>query len=885
MESQRPDPDALLAALGPAEPARGLLKVFLGYAAGVGKTFAMLQAAQSALGQGQDVVSGWIEPHNRPETLFLLSGLEGVAPLGLHHGTLKLWELDLDACLARRPQVLLVDELAHTNAPGVRHEKRWQDVEELRDAGIEVWTTLNIQHLDSMNDVVARITGVLVQETVPDRVFDSAKEVEVVDVDPEDLIERLQQGKIYGPDQAHRALGGFFKKDNLLVLRELTLRRAADRVGREVDSARTKSHVNEIWPVRERLMVSVGPGPLSEDLLRHAARLARSLGAELLAVFIETPALRVLSPSAKAQLEKNLAVAGSLGAETILLQGEEVARDLVAYARRRNVTKLVLGKNRDRGWLRFGHRTIGDELLRISGDIDVYVLSGRTSAKSKDKPQSKAKRRVPWKEFGWSSLILAGFTALALVFESWGMVDANIVLTLLLSVVVSAGLFGLAASVFTSVVAVLAFNFFFTQPKYSLAVYDPQYYLVFLFLLVVGTVIGTLTQRLRQGILDSREREQRMEALNRMHRELAGLVDALGVRTVASGLVGEILGRRARVIQPDAEGAWPPEAVYLRQDYALFSWVLDHGQKAGRGTSTLRDQRLSVWPLNGATKVLGILVVEPSEDETREPAGQDELIESLAASLASALERVKLIEEAQAQALMVETEKTRNALLHSLSHDLRTPLTVIGGSIETLVGAVSDRLTSGESELLATVGTETKWLSRQVENLLHLSRLTEVGVPWSLELVPAEDPALSAVGRFRALHPELTVALRVPEALPLLKIEPGLIEQALVNYLENAKDYAGGRDLAVEVNHLGDEVEYRVLDRGPGVSDPEKGVIFAKFTRGEAAKAATNRGTGLGLAIVREVARVHGGSAGVQDRVGGGAAFFLRIPAGSELPA
>jgi len=881
MEPDRPDPDALLAALEPGQP-RGLLKVFLGYAAGVGKTFAMLQAATSAVNQGRDVVTGWVEPHNRPETTLQLAGLEGVPPRAVTHGTLHLWELDLDACLARKPQVVLVDELAHTNAPGSRHAKRWQDVEELRDAGIEVWTTLNIQHLDSMNDVVARITGVLVQETVPDRVFDAAQEVEVVDVDPEDLVDRLQQGKIYGPDQAHRALGGFFKKDNLLVLRELTLRRAADRVGREVDSARTQGHVQKIWPVRERLMVSVGPSPLSEDLLRHAARMARSLGAQLLAVVIETPALRVLPPAAQAQLAKNLAVAESLGAETVVLQGEEVARDLVAYARHRNVTKLVLGKNRGGFRFPFLRRTIGDELLRLSGDIDVYVLSGRNPPQPKvgspgDTPA------LPWGEFGWSLLVMAFFTGLGAVFQAWGMVDANLILTLLLGVVVSAGLFGGAASVFSSGAAVLAFNFFFTEPRYSLSVANPQYYLVFLFLLVVGLVIGTLTQRLRRGVATSREREQRMESLNRMHRELAGLMDAQGIRATASGLVGEILGRQARVLQPDSGGNWPEEG-YGPQENALFSWVLAHGQKAGRGTSTLREQRLSVWPLSGPRKVLGVLVVEPAAPGSRQAPGQDELIESLAASLASSLERVDLMAESKAQSLAVETERTRNALLHSLSHDLRTPLTIIAGSIETLEGSAAPRLTASESALLATVGRETRWLGRQVENLLHLSRLTEVGVPWTLEWVPAEDPALSAVGRMRSLHPEWSLGLTIPEALPLLKIEPRLVEQALVNYLENARDYAAGAGVEVEVASKDTLVEYRVLDRGPGVAEGERGTIFGKFTRGEAAKTSTNRGTGLGLAIVREVARVNGGTAGVESRPGGGAVFFLRIPVPEDQP-
>ncbi len=860
-EPDRPDPDALLA----EQPnGRGLLKVFLGYAAGVGKSFAMLQAANAALLQGRRVLVGWIEPHDRPDTLLLLSGMENVPPREFP-GPPPLRELDLEACLTRHPEVLLVDELAHTNAPGSRHDKRWQDVEELLAAGIEVWTTMNIQHLESMNDVVARITGVAVRETVPDRILDAAQEVEVVDIDPEDLIDRLEQGKIYQPEQARRALQSFFKKDNLLVLRELTLRRAAERAGKEVDSARTRGRVETIWPVRERLMVSVGPSPLSEDLLRHAARLARRLDADLLAVSIETPAQRVLSPAAHAQLQKNLAVAGALGAETVILQGEEVARDLVAYARKRNVTKLVLGKNRGPR-LRF-RPTIGDELLKISGDIDVYVLSGR------DAPAAKTSRtpgKIRWANVFWSTLVTAAFTALATLLGAWGLAEANIVLVLMLPVVVAAALFGLAESVYASVLAVLAFNYFFTKPRFSLAVDDPQYYLVFFFLLVVGTVIGTLAQRLKRGILAGREREQRLEAISRLNRELATRVDRGGVQSVAESLVGEILGRRVRLLVSE-NGQWPDEGLEPG-DRALLSWVGEHGQKAGRGTATLRDHRLTVWPLNGTRGVLGVLVLEPEEDLSRRP--DDELTESLAAALTSAMERVGLVVSLREQALTVETERTRNTLLQSLSHDLRTPLAAIAGSAETLAASASPRLSDTERTLLSTIGDESRWLGRQVDNLLQFSRLTAHGVPPKLTWVPGEEPAFSAVERFRATHPGVEIVFS-PGDVPLIRGEPALIETALTNYLENALEHAG-RDLSLTVASEEAQLVYTVADRGPGVNDSDKKNIFSPFQRGRGT--AGSRHVGLGLAIVQAVADVHGGSCGVRDRTGGGAEFFLRLP-------
>jgi len=859
---KRPDPDALLAAI-PAD--RGLLKVFLGYAAGVGKSFAMLQAANAALIQGRNVLVGWVEPHDRPDTLLLLAGMERV-PHREVPGRPPLRELDLEACLKRRPEVLLVDELAHTNAPGSRHEKRWQDVEELLDAGVEVWTTMNIQHLESMNDVVARVTGVQVRETVPDRVLDSAREVEVVDVDPEDLIDRLQQGKIYPAEQASRALQSFFKKENLLVLRELTLRRAAERVGKEVDSARSRGRVETIWPVRERLLVSVGPSPLSEDLLRHAARLARRLDAELLAVFIETPAHGVLPPAAHAQLQKNLAVAGALGAETVILKGEEVARDLVAYARRRNVTKLVLGKNRGpRRW--FG-ATIGDELLRISGDIDVYVLSGRDAPAERPRREPTA---IRWANVFWSTLVTAGFTALAVLLGSWGLAEANVVLVLLLAVVVTAALFGLGESMYVSLLAVLAFNYFFTKPRFSLSVDDPQYYLVFFFLLAVGGVIGTLAQRLKRGVLASREREQRMEAVNRLNRELAGQIDAAGVRRAAEGLAAEILGRRVRFLVP-RDGVWPEDEALSAGDQALLTWVFDHGQKAGRGTATLREHQLTVWPLKGTEAVLGVLAVDPAPENAPRKTGDDELTESLVAALASALERVGLVVHLRDQALAVETERTRNTLLQSLSHDLRTPLAAIAGSAEALAG--SRGLSAAEKELVQTIGTESRWLNRQVENLLRFSQLAKGG-RWNLTWVPGDEPALSAVGRFRGLHPDVDVDLNVGD-VPLVLAEPSLIETALINYLENAVEHGEGRGIAVNVSMSGGTLTYAVTDRGPGVPDAEKRSIFSPFTRGRNSSGA--RHVGLGLAIVQAVADVHGGSCAVSDAPGGGAEFTLRIP-------
>ncbi len=880
----RPDPDQLLASLSPQDSPRGRLKIFLGYAAGVGKTFAMLQAAQAARSAESDVVIGWVEPHARPETAELTEGLEALPAKQILHRGLTLREFDLDACLARHPRVVLLDELAHTNAPGLRHEKRWQDVEELLRQGVEVWTTLNIQHLDSMNDIVARITGIQVRETIPDAVFDRSDEVEVVDLAPEELLERLKQGKIYSPEQAERALRGFFRRDNLLALREITLRRAADRVGQDVDTARSRGRVEAVWPVRERLMVSVSPSPTSEDLLRAASRMAARWGADLLAVYIETPRTRVLDQRSKDQLEHNLAVAENLGAETVILQGEEVARDLVAYARLRNVTKMVLGKNRDPGWVRVFKRTIGDELLRLSGDIDLYVMGGRSEER---KLKQRTTVGLTWRSAWWTIAICAGFTGAAVVFRHLGMVEANIVLTLLLGVVLTAGLFGLAASVFASLLMVLTFNYFFTLPLYSFMVYDPQYYLVFLFLLIVGTVIGTLAERLKAQIKSSRAREQRMEALYRLSRNLSKCAGREEVVREAETMLSQILETRVHVLLPhegaNSERLWESlvegvPTLFGAKDTAVFTWVFQNGQKAGWGTGTLAQADKLVLPLQGTRGVVGVLAVERQAEQSW-ASERSVLAEALAGAITLALERVLLDQENQKNALAVATEKSRNALLHGLSHDLRTPLTVMIGTLSDLLASSEQRLSKEDKAALASVEQESHWLARQVDNLLDLTRLSDGVLSPRKEQVPAEDLMYSALARFREFFPQPEVRLHLPSDLPLVFVDPLLIERSLFNLLENAALYSGEQVIDLVLETRQQVVRFSVQDRGPGVPEAEKHLVFQKFVRGSASqKASAVRGTGLGLAIVAAAVDLHGGTSGVSDRGGGGAEFWFELP-------
>ncbi len=889
MYQQRPDPDILLEELKTQSPSKkGRLKIFLGYAAGVGKTFSMLQAAQVVKKAGADVVAGYVEPHDRTETSAQLGQLEVIPPREISFKNIFLKDLDLDACLKRRPEILLVDELAHTNAPGMRHEKRWQDIQEILDQGISVYTTLNIQHLDSMNDVVAKFSGVLVQETIPDLIFDQAEEVEVVDIPPEELLERMRQGKIYPKSQVERALNNFFKKDNLLALREMALRRTADRVGRDVDGARERSKTQTIWPLRERLMISVSPSPTSENLLRAAARMAGKLDADLLAVYIETPANRVLSSRAKEQLQKNFITAEALGAETVILQGEDVAQDLVSYARQRNVTKLILGKNRDTGWKRWLKHPIGDEILRISGDIDVYIISGNT-------PVLPPVTRQPpppltWRSLIWSLLITSGFTALGTVFQSLGMSETNIVLTLLLSVVLTATLFGLIPSILTSVMAVLAYNFFFTQPLYSLSVENAQYYMVFLFLLMVGVVIGTLTDRLQSQTKEARSREQRMEALYRLGRELSQGITQEDVIRSAETMISGILETQVRVLIPSTGQTWK-ESQFMSvtpfgsKDHALFSWVLQNNKKAGWSTSTLNEAPWLVWPLSGSQSHLGVLIIPRDPQLPSFPEEKMVLAEALAASVALTLERVELIQESKKNSLEMETERTRNTLLQGLSHDLRTPLAVISGTASTLIKTAESRLSTDETQMLETIFRESQWMGRQVENLLSLSKFTNTVLKGNFQWIPMEEILLSCLSRFREIYPGIPLKWDSIKGPDLCRVDPVLLDQALFNLLENGALYGDEKQgLEISFETKSHNLRFLVKDRGQGILPEEKSKIFEKFTRGSTSHSQTHRGSGLGLALVQTITKIHGGTCGVSDRPEGGSIFWISIPQPQDPP-
>jgi two-component system sensor histidine kinase KdpD len=642
----RPDPDALLALAKDEEERahRGRLKLFFGATAGVGKTYAMLEAARELKRRGVEVVVGWVETHGRKETEALLEGLEILPPREIDHRRIqgvRLREFDLDRALARRPAVVLVDELAHTNAPGSRHAKRWQDVEELLSAGLDVYTTVNVQHVESLNDLVGKITGVAVRETVPDSILERADQVELVDLPPEDLLKRLQEGKVYVPEQAQKARESFFRPGNLIALREMALRKTAERVEAQMQRYRELHGVAETWPVAERILVAVSSGPGSARLVRAARRLADRLRAEWLVVYVETPAEARLPAADKDRVWQTLRLAETLGAETTVLSGDRPAEVILRYANRRNVSKIVVGKTGHPRWKDFAFGSVRDELERGSGGIDVYVISGEEGGGFT--APAPVRRTSP----GRSYLASLGVVALAsatcaLLFGRFE--STNLVMVYLLGVVAAASWLGRGPAILAAVLSVAAFDFFFVQPFLTFAVSDTQYLITFAVMLITGLVISTLTARLRLQAEAAGEREARTAALYAMSRDLAAAADEAGILQAAARHIKEVFLSQVLLLLPDAEGRVVQRAgetvTYLLDDResAVAQWVFDHGRMAGKTTATLPAARGLYLPLRTSRGVAGVLGVHPADPRLLLSPDRLHLLEAFANQIALAVE-------------------------------------------------------------------------------------------------------------------------------------------------------------------------------------------------------------------------------------------------------
>ena len=896
-EAERPNPEQVLASVVREQAAarRGRLRVFFGAAAGVGKTYAMLEAAQAARAAGIDVVVGYVEPHGRPETEQLLGDLEQLPCLRQQHRGLMRREFDLDAALARHPTTLLVDELAHSNLvdgePRLRHAKRWQDVEELLASGIGVWTTLNVQHLESLNDVVAGITGIRQQETVPDQVFDRAEDVELIDLPPDDLLARLHAGKIYIAEQAAAATDRFFRKPNLLALRELALRRTADRVDAAAREYAGNECASRPWLARDRLLVAVSPDDQAEQLVRFGKRFADALDAEWIVVSVETPSMLRLGEAQRNRRIAVLRLAESLGAEAVTLDGPSAAATLLEYARLRNVTRMVVGEAKRNGWRALLRRSTTTELVRRPHGLDVSVIArqaGGPQAASAADGGPVVSRAVHWEHYAAALAISAACTGVAALIYPY-LELTNLVMVYLLGATIAALRLGRGPASLTAVVNVAAFDFCFVPPRMSFAVSDLQYLLTFAVMLGVALTIATLVASVRAQTRVAGARERRTALLYAMSRELAATRSFENLARVAVKHVAETFAGQAVLLRPDADGrlvkphATPLPGLLMDVELSIAQWVYDRGQPAGLGTDTLPAAAAQYLPMKGSAATLGVVAVRPSQRRRLLLPEQRHLLETFAGQIALAVERAALAEEAELARVAAETESLRNTLLASISHDLRTPLAVIAGASSALTDSGLDLDPASRRRLAASIESRAQEMSELISNVLDLMRFEAGQVSLRRDWQTVDDMLGTALARLDSQLASHPVEVMLPQELPAVHVDAPLVTQLFVNLLENAARHTpAGTPISIRAAAAGGWLEVIVDDAGPGLpaGDPER--LFAKFQRGR--EQGNTGGAGLGLAICRAIVIAHGSTIEALSRPGGGARFRFALPSLEPSP-
>jgi len=879
----RPSPDALLQAA--AQEKRGRLNVFLGAAPGVGKTYAMLEAAHLRQRDGIDVVVGVVETHGREETAFLLRGLEQLPLRRVEYRDKVFNELDLEAVLRRRPQLVLVDELAHSNVPGSLHDKRYQDIEDIRAAGIDVYTALNIQHLESLNDVVAQITRVKVRETIPDAVLVQADAIELIDLSPEDLIRRLKEGKVYLPEQAARAVHHFFAPGNLTALRELALRKAADQVDSQMLSHMQSHAISGPWPTRDRIMACISASPLMPRLVRNARRLAARRHASWIALYVETPAHDRLSDAEKTQINRALTLAEEFGAEVVTVAAANVPAEIIAQARQRNVTEIVVARSHRSRLVNRLRGTLTDRLVEAGEGISIHVVTGAAAQESWLGVMRARLEGIRWRGLlptGVISLLALGVVKLA---SPW-LPDSSIPLLILIAVLLCALRHGYAAAIFSSVLAVLGYNFLFLPPLYTFTITNPENIYTFFVFLGVALVASNLAARIRAQAEAARVREARTASLYAFSRMVTGAASEDDILWAVVHHVAALSKAQSLVLIPDAGGqlairaAYPPEDHIDEKAKGAADWAWDRGEPAGRGTGTLPSSDWLFLPLRTAERKLGALGVRFPDDAP--PLGPDErrLLDALAGQAALAIERTILNKDIEEARVSAETEKLRSALLSSISHDLRTPLSAIIGAASSLMN-FGDRIEAkGRDDLLVTVRDEAERLNRFVGNLLDMTRIEAGAMQPKLDWVDPEDLVATAVKRAAPLTTGHTVEIDLQPDLPLLRVDYVLIEQVIINLLDNAAKYSGtGAAIRLRLRQLDNRLELQVTDRGVGIPVTELDQVFDMFYRVRAGDRQV-AGTGLGLSICRSILKAHGGDIRAESPVadGKGTRMIVTLP-------
>ena len=892
---KRPSPEALLEKAKKEEGRVGRLKIFLGAAPGVGKTYEMLQEARAKLKDGKDVVIGVVETHGRPETEALVEGFEVIARQRFDYKDRALEDMDVDALLARQPRLALVDELAHTNVVGSRHPKRYLDVEELLSKGVDVYTTLNIQHIESLNDVVAQITGVRVRETVPDSILDRADAIELVDITPDDLIQRLKEGKVYVPKQAERALEHFFSPANLTALRELALRRTAERVDEQLLTEMQARAIPGPWAAGERLLVCVSEDPRAAGLVRYTKRLADRLHATWTALYVETKRSLQLTEEERDRVADTLRLAQALGGEAVTLPGGDrrIADDVVVFAQANNITQVVVGKTTRSWWFELLHGSIVRDLLHRCGNISVHVIAGE--ALDKDTIPKKAVRTADRAEafsarpYAYALAAVAGAVGINELLWPWiGLPNTDLVF--LTAIVAVAVRFGLWPSLFASIVAALCYNFFFTEPYHTFNISHPRNVVAVLFFTIVAIIVSNVAARARTLTVAAMARTRTTESLYSFSRKLSGVGTLDDVLWATAYQIALMLKLRVVLLLPEngtitVKAGYPPEDVLDEADIAAAKWGWEHNRAAGRGSDTLPGAKRLFLPMRTGRGTIGIVGIDADKPGPLLSPDQRRLLDALIDQAALAIERVHLVDDLDQAERRVEADRLRSALLTSISHDLKTPLAAILGAAGTLRGFSGELNDEGRVDLISTIVEESERLNRFIANLLDMTRLESGAIKPNTALHDIGEIVGTALARASKVLADHKVEAELAADLPMLDLDPVLFEQALFNLLDNAAKYAQpGTTVLVEAWREENAVKLQVVDQGSGIPPDEISRIFEKFHRAQK-EDQVRAGTGLGLTIARGFVEAMGGTltaANRQDRPGGIFTITLPVPTAAE---
>lgn len=892
---QRPSPDALLEAVRREEKRVGRLKIFIGAAPGVGKTYEMLLTARAKAKEGVDVVIGVVETHGRKETMELLDGLEIIPRRKMQYRGQQLDEMDLDAILARKPQIVLVDELAHSNVAGSRHPKRYMDVEELLSRGIDVYTTINIQHVESLNDVVAQITRIRVRETVPDSILDRADDIELVDLTPEDLIQRLKDGKVYVSKQAERALRHYFSPGNLTALRELALRRTAEQVD---DQLLTHMQANAIpgpWAAGEHVLVCVSEDPRSAGLVRYAKRMANRLHASFTALTIETRRTLQLSEEQRNRISQTLRLAEQLGGEAITIPGNarDIADDVIAFARTNNATHIVIGKTTRPRWFELVNGSIVHDLVRRSGSISVHVIGDAGPAENTRKPAvdtAPAPLRLDPFVYGMAALLVLAALGIGLLVKPLvGIESADLVF--LTAIVAVAVRYGLLPSLAATVLATLCYNYFFLPPVYTFTITTPTNVASFILFAIVAVIVSNVAARVRSQAVIAVGRARTTEQLYAFSRKLAATGTLDDVLWASAYQIAAMLKVRVVVLIPnetsiELRAGYPPEDTLDQADLAAAIWTWEHNHPAGRGSDTLPGAKRLFLPLRTGRGVVGVLGIDDDKTEPSLSPDQRRLLDALTDQSAVAIERVNLVEDIEKTKLSLERDRLRAALLTSLSHDLRTPLASILGSAGALKELSAELTDEQKAELATTIVEESERLNRFIANLLDMTRLEAGAIKPNSSVYDLRDSIGSALKRANHILSGHEVALELAADLPFVDIDPVLFEQVLFNLLDNASKYSDpGTTIHVRGWRSGNSACLQILDEGSGIPSEDLDLIFERFYRVQKGDF-VRPGTGLGLAISRGFIEAMRGTIKAENRTDKkGAVFTIMLPAATPIDA